>query len=121
MNEDLIIPILRIFDEDKAKEFYVDFLGFEVDWEHRFEEDFPLYAQITKGNFHIHLTGHHGDCCPGSALMLQMSDIESYQQSLLAKNYKHARPECEETDWGTLEMAISDPFGNRLTFYKNIT
>ncbi len=28
-------PILRIFDEAKAKEFYVGFLGFKVDWEHR--------------------------------------------------------------------------------------
>lgn len=32
------IPILRIFDEAKAKEFYVAFLGFSVDWEHRFGE-----------------------------------------------------------------------------------
>lgn len=29
-------PILRIFDEKKASEFYVDVLGFTVDWEHRF-------------------------------------------------------------------------------------
>ena len=27
------IPILRIFDVEKAKEFYVGFLGFAVDWE----------------------------------------------------------------------------------------
>lgn len=27
------IPILRSFDEGKAKEFYVDFLEFTVDWE----------------------------------------------------------------------------------------
>jgi hypothetical protein len=24
-------PILRIFDEAKAREFYVDFLGFDID------------------------------------------------------------------------------------------
>ena len=24
-------PILRIFDEDKAKEFYIEFLGFTID------------------------------------------------------------------------------------------
>ena len=29
-------PILRIFDIAKAREFYLDFLGFAVDWEHRF-------------------------------------------------------------------------------------
>ena len=26
------IPVLRILDEAKAKEFYVDFLGFKIDW-----------------------------------------------------------------------------------------
>jgi hypothetical protein len=30
------IPILRIFSEEKAKEFYLDFLGFRIEWEHRF-------------------------------------------------------------------------------------
>jgi hypothetical protein len=28
------IPILRIFDIAKALEFYLDYLGFKVDWEH---------------------------------------------------------------------------------------
>ena len=36
------IPIFRICDVDKAKEFYCGFLGFELDWEHRFGEHFPL-------------------------------------------------------------------------------
>ena len=30
------VPILRCFDEAKAREFYVDFLGFSVDCTHRF-------------------------------------------------------------------------------------
>jgi hypothetical protein len=29
------VPILRSFSEDKAHEFYVEFLGFTVEWEHR--------------------------------------------------------------------------------------
>lgn len=43
-------PILRIFDESKAVEFYVDFLGFKVDWQHRFEANFPLYLQVSRAN-----------------------------------------------------------------------
>ncbi len=31
------IPIFRIFSVEKAREFYLDFLGFTLDWEHRFE------------------------------------------------------------------------------------
>ncbi len=30
------VPILRILDVEKAKESYVGFLGFTVDWEHLF-------------------------------------------------------------------------------------
>lgn len=39
------IPILRIFAEDKAREFYLDFLGFTLEWEHRFEKNFPVQDQ----------------------------------------------------------------------------
>ena len=42
------VPILRSFDEAKAREFYVDWLGFGVDWEHRFEPGAPLYMQVSK-------------------------------------------------------------------------
>ena len=114
-----IIPIFRIFDEDKAKEFYIDFLGFKVDFEHKFEEDFPIYMQISKGNWYIHLSEHHGDCCPGSAIMLEMKDVQKYQEELLAKKDKNSRPSFEKTEWNTIEMSISDPFGNKLIFYEN--
>jgi hypothetical protein len=41
-------PILRIFDEVKAREFYAGFLGFTVDWEHRFDRESPLYMQVSR-------------------------------------------------------------------------
>lgn len=37
-----VTPILRIFDEAKAREFYIDYLGFTVDWDHRFGPGMPL-------------------------------------------------------------------------------
>ena len=49
-----IIPVLRMFDIRKAKEFYVDFLGFKVDWEHRFEPELPLYMQVSRGDCLLH-------------------------------------------------------------------
>jgi catechol 2,3-dioxygenase-like lactoylglutathione lyase family enzyme len=59
------IPILRIFDVAKAREFYEGFLGVHVDWEHRFEADAPVYLQVSRDGCVLHLTEHHGDCCPG--------------------------------------------------------
>jgi uncharacterized glyoxalase superfamily protein PhnB len=113
-----ITPILRSFDEAKAREFYVDFLGFTVEWEHRFEVGLPLYMQISKDSCIIHLSEHHGDCSPGGALRIATSDLEAYHQQLLAKNYKYARPGIEKKPWGERAMSIGDPFGNRLDFYQ---
>ncbi|MDQ3453082.1 MAG: glyoxalase superfamily protein, partial [Actinomycetota bacterium] len=40
-----VVPILRSFDETRAREFYVGYLGCVVDWEHRFDGQGPLYMQ----------------------------------------------------------------------------
>ena len=113
-------PILRSFDEAKAKEFYVDFLGFNVDWEHRFEDGLPLYMQISKGDCIIHLSEHHGDCSPGGALRIDTDELDAFQQHLLAKRYKYARPGIVDQPWGTRDMTIHDPSGNKLTFSTRI-
>jgi uncharacterized glyoxalase superfamily protein PhnB len=110
------IPILRIFDEAKAREFYVDFLGFKVDWEHRFEPALPLYLQISRDGCVLHLSEHHGDGAPGIALRIFTSDLDAFHRELTAKAYKYARPGIEDTPWGSRDMSIRDPFGNRLTF-----
>jgi catechol 2,3-dioxygenase-like lactoylglutathione lyase family enzyme len=112
-----VTPILRIFDEAKAREFYVDFLSFQVDWEHRFEPGLPLYMQVSRGECVLHLTGHHGDACPGAAVRIENRELDAYRAELIAKEYKHSRPGIEACPWGTREMSIADPFGNRLTFW----
>ena len=115
-----VTPILRIFDEAKAREFYVDFLGFTVDWEHRFEAGMPLYMQVSKDNCILHLSEHFGDGSPGVHIRIEISDVDEFQQSLIAKRYKHARPGVEDMPWGSREMTIADPSGNRLTFFASI-
>jgi len=112
------IPILRIFDETKAREFYCDFLGFTVDWEHRFGENFPLYLQISRGECLLHLSEHHGDASPGARIRIETPDLDDYLARLRAKDYRHAKPgNPEEQPWGLREITLTDPFGNRLTLY----
>ena len=43
------VPIFRMFSLEKAREFYVDFLGCKVDWEHRFDPQAPVYMQVSRG------------------------------------------------------------------------
>jgi uncharacterized glyoxalase superfamily protein PhnB len=114
-----ITPILRIFDEAKAKEFYVDFLGFTVDWEHRFEDGFPLYMQVSKDGCVVHLSEHHGDACPGAAIRIATDELDEFCRHLQATEYRYFRPSIEAKPWGSREMSLTDPFGNRLTFTSN--
>ena len=111
-------PRLRMFDEAKAREFYIDFLGFKVTYEHRFGEDFPLYMEVVRDDCVIILTEHYGDCCPGASLLITVQDIRGLRAELISKNYKYSKPDIAETEWSTYEMGISDPFGNRLTFQE---
>lgn len=114
------VPILRIFSVAKAKEFYLDFLGFTLDWEHRFSEDLPLYAQVSRSGLTLHLSEHHGDSSPGSAVFIPTDDIDALHRELSAKQYRYARPGVEKVDWGK-ELNITDPFGNRLRFCEQIS
>jgi catechol 2,3-dioxygenase-like lactoylglutathione lyase family enzyme len=109
-------PILRIFSVDKAKEFYVDFLGFRIDWEHRFGDDFPLYAQISRPGLVLHLSEHHGDASPGATVFVWMRGIAAYHRELIEKDYPYNKPGLEEAPWDAQVMQVSDPFGNRLRF-----
>ena len=114
-------PILRIFDEAKAREFYIGFLGFKLDWEHRFEPGLPLYMQVSRDDCVLHLSEHHGDASPGAAVRIETDAIESFHQQLQDQAYAYARPALKEMPWGTRDMAINDPFGNRLTFTNAIS
>ncbi len=110
------VPIFRIFDEAKTREFYVDYLGFLIDFEHRFADNLPLYMGVTRGGLELHLSEHHGDGVPGARVRVLVNDIDALHAELAAKKYKYARPEILDQDWGFRELDITDPFGNHLIF-----
>jgi uncharacterized glyoxalase superfamily protein PhnB len=110
------IPITRIFDEDKAKDFYLGYLGMNVDWEHRFEADFPLYMQVSKGEFKLHLSEHSGDCSPGSKIFVNVDNIEALFEELQAKDYAFCKPIIESAPWGDCCFTVVDPFSNKILF-----
>ena len=86
------------------------------DWEHRFEPATPLYMQVSKDGCVLHLSEHFGDGTPGTYVRIEISNVDEFQQQLLAKRFRHARPGVSDTPWNTREMTIADPFGNKLIF-----
>ncbi len=114
-----VTPILRMFDVERAKEFYFDYLGFMLDWEHQFEKDFPIYMQISLRDSLLHLSEHHGDCTPGAAVRIEMDKLVDFHKGLHNKNYNYANPGIEQPPWGGKEVTVIDPSGNRLVFYES--
>ena len=72
--------------------------------------------QVRLGKTVLHLSEHHGDATPGSAVRIGCEDVDAFCAALNAKGYKYARPGVQEMPWGTRDSTIGDPFGNRLTF-----
>ena len=114
-------PILRSFDEAKARKFYLDFLGFRVVFEHRFHAGAPLYMGIARGDCHLHLSEHLGDATPGSSMRIEVGDVDALCAELQARHYASSRPEVQDMPWGTRDFTVTDPFGNRLTFTSAIS
>lgn len=110
------IPILRIFDVERAKEFYSGFLGFAADWEHHFDDNSPAYIQVSRAGMTLHLSEHHGDCCPGSTVFVSMTGIDEFHREVTSSGYKYMRPGLETTFYNAKCMEVIDPFGNRIRF-----
>ncbi|MGD8643808.1 MAG: glyoxalase superfamily protein [Chromatiales bacterium] len=114
------IPIFRIFDLAKAREFYLNYLGFELDWEHRFEPEAPVYMQVSRGDLRLHLSEHNGDCTPGGTVLVWVDDVEALHAEITARPYRYLRPCVELMPWNAKVMELTDPFGNRLRISQDL-
>lgn len=109
-----VIPILRIFSVEKAREFYLDYLGCHLDWEHRFKPGAPLYMQVSRDGLVLHLSEHYGDGSPGANFQVDFEGVRELHAELSAKGYPYWGPGITQTFWGTDRLNLLDPFGNQL-------
>ncbi len=112
-----LVPVFRIFDVAKALEFYRDFLGMTVVWEHRFEPTLPLYMEVERDGLVLHLSEHYGDSLPGSTIRVKVQGLADFHAELTGKQYGYLRPGLER-DEDDLELILLDPFGNKLRLYE---
>jgi uncharacterized glyoxalase superfamily protein PhnB len=115
------IPIFRIFDHKLAKSFYIDWLGFRIDWEHRFTPAAPRYIQISRDSAILHLTEHYGDCCPGAKAFIHIDNVEALHMELSSRPNPNVNPRVEDAPWNARVLEVTDPFGNRLCFNQSRT
>jgi hypothetical protein len=112
-----------MFDEAKAKAFYLDYLGFEIDWESRFSPTAPLYMQIHLGDAILHLNGHAKEDAPISEVNIPVLGLQNYCDYLLAKGADFPKPIAVDPRYQgrNTDLNIYDPFGNYLVFCSQTT
>jgi len=115
------VPVFRMFDVAKTREFYIDYLGFTVDFEHRFHDDAPLFMGMSRDGLTFFLSEHHGDGSPGAHVVVQMSGVDELHGELAAKRYRYMNPGIQTQEWGTRELCVVDPCGNKIIFSEPVT
>jgi hypothetical protein len=52
----------------------------------------PAYLQVSRDGLTLHLTGHYGDCFPGSTVFVRMTGVAEFHREITGKGYKYLRP-----------------------------
>ncbi len=118
-----VIPILDVRDIDSALDFYVERLGFEVDF--RYEGDPKNYAGVRRDGVHLHMQWQDEEhFARGTAGRLRVRIIVSDPDTLFSE-YNSAGvladdAQLRDTNWGTREFGFRDPDGNGLIFYRDL-
>jgi hypothetical protein len=115
-SEQRVIPALRITQYECSKKYYVETLGFTVEWEHRFEPNFPVFMSIIRDGMRIYLSQHSGDCQVGGLVHFVIPDVNAWHVEFRDRGAIVA--EQPNNDLGFLNMTIRDPDGNQLRFME---
>jgi uncharacterized glyoxalase superfamily protein PhnB len=113
------VPILCIDNYEEAKAYYVDWLGFKIDWEFRFESTFPVYMQVSRDGLVFHLSEHKGGKFGPAMCHVEVDDLDA-----LIAEWKGRRPdftqEIEIAPWNAKHLSLKDPFGNMLGINQDL-
>jgi catechol 2,3-dioxygenase-like lactoylglutathione lyase family enzyme len=108
-----VIPTLRMTDEARSRAFYVDGLGFQVDWTHRFAPHLPILLQLSRDGMIVYLSQHVMDCALGGLVHLFVDSVDDWHARLERGGVAIELPPTDQP-WGVREMHLVDPDGNRL-------
>ena len=114
------VPILRSFDEGKAREFYIDWLGFEVDWSIASSPARRSTCRCRAAAAYSTSASTTATARPGRAIRIQVDELEAFHAELQTRPYKNYRPGLQDQEWGAREMTVQDGAGNKLIFYRDL-
>ena len=115
-------PILDVHDIDAALRFYVERLGFQIDF--RDEEHPENYAAVRRDGVCLHMQWQHEDNFRDGAaghlrVRITVDDPDALFAEYRSKGVLDERAQVRDTAWGTREFGIRDVDGNGLIFCRD--
>jgi len=112
-----VVPILRMYDVAATIRFYAGYLGCSLDWRDG-DGDRPVYVQVSRAALRLHLSSHHDDGTPGTAVLVVAGDLGALHTELHQRGYPFLNPGIGPGPGQGREMQIIDPASNRIRFYQ---
>ncbi|WP_115462520.1 glyoxalase superfamily protein [Winogradskyella aurantiaca] len=117
-----IHPVLPVKDVNSAIEYYCANLGFKLTFVDNPET--PAYAGLLRDGVTLHLQWHHKDEWQTGVdrplLRIYTDEVDVLYDEFSSKNVFHKETQLRDTEWGTREFGIYDPFSNGLIFYRDL-
>lgn len=100
-----MVPIFRVADARESARWYAR-LGFQLQDEHQYAPNMPIYAFLKRGKVLLHLSEHKGDATPNTLVYFYVNDdLDSIAEEFGAP--------VKQQPWAR-EVWLTDPDGNRL-------
>ena len=106
-------PIFCVKNVPVSVEYYVNVLGFKVDWQSGYPGSAPGFASVSRGRCHIFLC-EQDQGNPGAWTWIGVTDTDSLEAEFRPKGAKIRNPPTNYP-WA-YEMQVEDPDGNVLRF-----
>ncbi len=113
----IVIPVLRMYDLDATRRFYVDYLGCSVVAQTG-EPDGPVYLILSLGGVRLHVSSFPGDGTPGSVVLFVTHALDALHAELASKGYPFMNPGIDPAPGGGRQVTLLDPASNTLRFYE---
>jgi catechol 2,3-dioxygenase-like lactoylglutathione lyase family enzyme len=111
-----VVPILRMHDVAATNRFYVDYLGCSLDWQDG-DGDRPVYLQVSRAAMRFHLSSHHDDGTPGTAVLV-VRNLDALHAELHQRGYPFLNPGIGPGPGHGRQMQLIGPASNRIRFYQ---
>ncbi len=111
---DYVRPVLKVGNFDEAVAHYVDWLGFNLDWEWREAPGQPAIGAMSRDNCAFMVNEHPGTLGP-TALHLDVKNLDA-----LVAEWNERRPGAVSAEvsppYEFKDVPITDPWGNVVVF-----